>query len=172
MKTLLNTAIIIFGIILSPTASYSKALSDIFNPGIFNTTWNMSLEELKSIYPHGKSQKVSGTIRYFINDDRSLFGIDRKESSFVGFIFNSNNQLTSVSIGMPTGWNEAQKVKESITTSLGVDSISSPNSTGTPLTVWKDDSNIELNLMDSAGVLIIKVKPTPSKDVSKEALGF
>jgi len=177
MKDLFKVLIVVTGLIANPSISNAKTMSEIFGDGVFGTTWGMSIDKVKAIFPSGNTQEVFGTQRYFIKDGRSIFGIDREKDSFIGFLFGTDKKLVGVSIGMPSGTGDFAKAQNSITTAIGVESKPAKNSAGVPITRWNDGTGIEIGLMQTSGMfsqsvtLTIEKKPTP-KDTTKEALGF
>ncbi|MFC1626427.1 hypothetical protein ACFL19_01850 [Pseudomonadota bacterium] len=177
MRGLSKVLLVLTGLIAVPSFSDAKTMLEIFGHGVFDTSWGMSIDEVKAIHPSGKTQEVFGTTRYFITDGRSLFGIEREKNSFIGFVFGTDEKLIGVSIGMPSGTGSFAKTQTSITTSIGVESKAVDNSAGVPIISWSDETGIEIKLMKTSGIfsqdvtLTIEKKPTP-KDTTKEALGF
>ncbi|HKJ83413.1 MAG TPA: hypothetical protein VJ961_05250, partial [Mariprofundaceae bacterium] len=121
-----------------PSLSNAKTLNEIFGDGILNTSWGMSFAEVKAKYPSGKKQEAMGTVRYFIHDGRTLFGIARSKNDYIGFIFNSAGKLSSVSIGMPSGTGDVEKTQNAITSSVGITPVSTKDIHGFPVTRWAD----------------------------------
>lgn len=177
MKNLLKVLLLLTALMAASGVSDAKTMAEIFGGGVFDTSWGMSIDEVKAIHPSGKTQEVFGTIRYFIKDDRNVFGIEREKDSFIGFIFGTDKKLIGVSIGMPSGTGDFGRAQNSITTAIGVESEAVHNSAGVPITRWNDGTGIEISLMQTSGIfstsvtLTIEAKPTP-KDTTKEALGF
>jgi len=164
-------------ILLTTGLASAKLINDIFGGGLLDVQWGMTLDQVKSVHPGGKSNNLLGRTQYYITDGRTLFGIERDKDAFINFIFSADGKLSEISIKMPDGWGDLPRIKASITSSIGVEPASVMNSDNMPVTRWDDGSGIRIDLMEAPGmftrnvIMFIEKLPAPT-DATKESLGF
>jgi hypothetical protein len=167
--------ILLLFFVFSPITAADN-VSKLFGEGVFGTKWGQSLYDVKELFPNGEHTSFNGVSSYTIKDGRAVLGVERNKKLSIGFGFNIEEKLNSISIEYKTGDYGALVLK--------LNSIIGEGAPDYDLGVgnfeWQSN-NEEINvrvlmspvgLFKTAAFVVIKKDITLKESFSKEALGL
>jgi hypothetical protein len=164
----------IFLITFSFMASQSTAgkIQDTFGDGLFELTWGMSLEEVKSIYIAVDTKEYGNLTQYIVEHEKPVLKVER-EGTDLTFSFNPDNQLSGVIVGFDG--DQFGDVMNAASSYLGAYQ-NTPNNTATRID-WPIDAGLKFYLINmpngfSTKTMLVIENTNRLSDPSKKELGF
>lgn len=171
-----------FGIlflILFFTASVANAgaVNNIFGKSVFGVDWADGLDQVKEMYPNGRTESSSGNQKYIVEDIRDIMGFSFDEANEITYVFN-HDILTHIDVSFSDKKMEtASALGQSLVAAFGNGQVSKPIS-GVVMTKWPQDNGMVLSFIQSFstfgnGIHLNIQNTKTSPDVfSKKSLGF
>jgi hypothetical protein len=91
------------GLILCSTAFADDRVDELFGDGVFGVTWQMTLDDIRTLYPDGKLSPHSLSVApmYEIQDSRTVLEIERHKRAKISFLFYESGTLMGISVDFP-----------------------------------------------------------------------
>lgn len=87
-------------LLLMATAVNAQEVDRLFGGGLFGTEWDSSLNDVVAVHPDGETESIDESVTYTIEDDRTIFEIERTVRDIISFQL-MDNQLVRVSATFP-----------------------------------------------------------------------
>ena len=153
-------------------------IANIFSSSIFDLIWFSTIDEVKQKYPGGVLKSEYGITSYRILDGRTVLTVKRKNSNYIDFIFNSENQLNNVAVQFPLDTPQsAPNLLNKLTTYFGPQS-DNPKAAGNTLVIqWPEDNGFIINMINIVNMfkddeLVFGIGCTKPVSADKKQLGF
>jgi hypothetical protein len=87
-------------LLLMTTGVNAQEVDRLFGGGLFGTEWDSSLNDVVAVHPDGETETTDASVTYTIEDDRTIFEIERTMRDIISFQL-IDNQLVGVSATFP-----------------------------------------------------------------------
>jgi hypothetical protein len=153
-------------------------ISDVFSDTIFDLKWFSTLDEVQQQFPGGQAKSEGGLTSYRIHDGRTVLSVERNESNYIDFWFNSEKQLNFVAVQFPSvGPGSISNLLSKLTSYFGPQSDNAKAIGNTLIIRWPEDNGFMINLTNIDKVfgedeLVFGVANTKPATANKKKLGF
>ena len=163
---------------LCNAASQSKAdnLNDLFGDGILDTTWGMSISEVRSIYPDGEISEAIGKT-YHVQNGKTILNQGRKKKHRLDFQFDTTDRLYAIRIQFSdSAFVRLNEVLEGLLGRVDYDPLKQDILSGMNVKTWENDEIKVRSFVAMSGLFgsstFLEVTKIPSSAPSKEDLGL